>query len=423
MTRATTADSTDLSVSVETPSAWNRKLVITVPASRLRSAREHVIGTLAQRVRRPGFRMGHVPRTLIEKEMGRDIERETLQHVLEESFREAVAKEQLEPISEGAIRILRYSAGSELVFEVAFDIRPEIRLGRLGGFKIRRPPVEPVTEKEIEETLLALQQERVVWSPVERIPGPGDKVAVVVTVLDSPEEREPRRYEFALGAGHAIPGVETAIQSLTPGSEGEFDVRYPADFPDEKKRGTSQKVRIRLEAVWSQELPALSDGLAREVTGAANLEELRARIVADLRRHKEEEARRRLHNEILDRVLEANPFEVPESMVRRYLDTLLAPAPDADPEAVERARARYRPAAIRGIKRTLVVQRIADDAGLHATPQDVNARLEALARRTGTPVADVHRHLERSGGLREIARRITEDKVFEHLASLSSIEG
>lgn len=422
MTPATTSETTDLRVSVESPSAWNRKLTITVPAPRVQSARARVIEGFVQKARRPGFRRGRVPKTLIEKELGRDIERETLQRVLEESFREAVAREGLEPISEGAIEIVRYAADSDLVFEVAFDIRPEIRLARLGGFKIKRPPVEPVTDQEIEEALRALQEARVIWNPVDRAAGPGEKVAVVVTVLQGVAEPGPRRYEFPLAEGHAIPDVESAIQSLSPGNEGEFIVRYPADFPDEPKRGTSQRLRIRLEGVWSKELPALSDEFARDAAGVAGLEELRGQIAADLRRRREDEARRRLQSDILDRVLEANPFEVPESMVRRYLDTLLVPAGDADPEALERARARYRPAAVWGIKRTLVVQRVADDAALNATPEEVSARVEALAARAGTPVAEARRHLEQSGGLREIARRITEEKVFEHVASLSTIE-
>jgi FKBP-type peptidyl-prolyl cis-trans isomerase (trigger factor) len=109
-------------------------------------------------------------------------------------------------------------------------------------------------------------------------------------------------------------------------------------------------------------------------------------------------------------------------MVDRFLDALLAPGPDAPPETIERAREEYRPAAVRGLQRTLVLQTIAEQADLEATPQEVAARIEQLAARAGRSAAEIRRRLERSGELRELSRRITEEKVFEHLEGLSEIE-
>lgn len=416
-----TPEAADLGVSVETPSAWNRKLTITVPAPRVQFAREKVVESISRKVRRPGFRKGHVPRKLIERDYGREIERETLRRLVEETFREAVAKEGLEPITEGAVEIVRYSpeAGADLVFEASFEVRPEIRLNRLGGFRVKREPVR-VSEAEVEEALSRVRESQAAWRPVERAPGAGDRVAVRVT---APEEgSKPQRSEFVVGSGRVIRDAESAVLTLNPGEEGEFTVTYPSDFPDESKRGASQRLRIRLESVWEKELPALDDAFARETADAETLAELRTRIEEGIRREKEAEERRRVHNELLDRIVEANPFEVPESMVERFLEALLSPAPDAAPEAVQRAREEYRPAAVRSIRRTLVIQTVAEQAGLQATAEEVAARVEAMATRLSRPAAEVRRHLERSGELQELSRRITEEKVFEHLKGLSTIE-
>jgi trigger factor len=417
-----TPETIDLGVSVETPSAWNRKLVITVPAPRVQSARERAVQSLSKRVRRPGFRKGHVPRKIVERDFGREIERETLQRLVEESFREAVAKEGLEPISEGAVQIVRYSAepNADLVYEATFDIRPEIRLARLGGFRVKREPVS-VSESEVSETLERLREAHAVWRPVERAPSAGDRVAAVVTALDT-EGAAPQRSEFVVGAAEVIPDAESAVLTLTPGQDGEFTVSYPADFPDEPRRGTSQRLRIRLESVWERELPALDDAFAREAADAQSLEELRKHVTQGIQREKEAEERRRIQNELLDRILEANAFEVPESMVQRFLDSILQAAPDAPTDAVQRAREEYRPAAVRGIRRTLLIQTIAEREGLQATAEEIDAKVESLAKRLDRPVTEVRRRLERSGELKELSRRITEEKVFAHLETLSAIE-
>ncbi len=423
MTETTTSEASGLRISVDTPSAWNRKLTITVPAERVRSERERVVAKLARKVRRPGFRKGHVPRKIVERDFQREIDRETVQQVVERSFRAAVDREGLEPITEGAIEIVRYAPDSDLVFEARFDVRPEIKLPRLGGFTIRRQAAE-VLDEEVAATLDRIREAHAIWRGVERAPVMGDKVAVLLTPLEGAEPSEPRRYEFRLGEGQAIPDVERALLTLDPGAEGEFTVTYPEDFAEESRRGTSRRIRLRLEGVWEKELPALDEALAKQASEGEleSLDDLRARIAERIRAEKEAEERERIQNEILDRILEANPFDVPESMVDRYLDALLRAAPDADPESVRRVRERYRPAAVRGIKRTLVIQRVAEDTGFRATREEVDARVAEWAERSGRRAAELRRELERAGELQEVSRRITEEKVFRHLESLSKIE-
>jgi len=70
----------------------------------------------------------------------------------------------------------------------------------------------------------------------------------------------------------------------------------------------------------------------------------------------------------------------------------------------------------------LVIERVAELEGLRATPEEVDARVEELASRAGKPVAEVRRQLARSNRLEALANEITEDKVFEYLKGLSTIE-
>ncbi|MEE9133371.1 MAG: trigger factor [Gemmatimonadota bacterium] len=414
----------DLQISVEEPAAWSRKLVITVPTDRVKSERAKVMRQLAKRVRMPGFRKGKVPPDRLESRFGADIDRQTQQQVIDVAFREAVRAKELDPISDPRVANVSYDRDSELTFEVAFDIRPEITLNRIGGFRLNRPEVS-VGEDEIAERLELLRRQQALWRSVERQPVAGDSVEVEITPLEGAEGEAPetRQYKFVLGEGQAIPEVEASIMTLEPGSSGEFDVAFPDDFPDESKRGTTQRLRIELSQMLEQELPDLDDEFARSVGEFEDLQALRDAVSEDLLRLKEHEVELQLDQRIIEQIIDANPFEVPESMLDRYVEALVGQPPEgADPDLVARAREEARPTAEWGMKRTLVLQRIQADQGFEASREEVQERVQEIAKRAGRPVGEVRARLVKSGELRDIERRIAEERVFEYLREQSEIQ-
>lgn len=413
----------NLQISLEEPAAWSRKLVITVPAGRVKAERARVTKQLAKRVRMPGFRKGKVPAERIEARFGPEIDRQTRQRVIDAAFREAVKIKGLDPISEPKLANVSYDRESELTFEVAFDIRPEVKLARLGGFRLRKPDIT-VSEGEVESRLEMVRGQQALWKPVERKPVAGDTIDVDITPLGVAEsEAETRNYRFVLGEGQAIPEVESAIMTLEPGTAEEFEVTFPDDFPDEAKRGTKQKLHIDLKQTLEQELPTLDDEFARSVGAFDDLESLKQTIYEDLLHMKEHEVELHLNQQTIDSLIEANPFEVPDSMIERYVDALIGEPPEgADPEVTAKAREEARPAALWGIKRTLILQRVAEDQGFEASREEVQERVLEIAKRAGRPAGEVRSRLAKSGELRDIERRITEDKVYKFLREQSEIE-
>ena len=415
---------TNLQISVEEPKAWNRKLVITVPASGVKTERSKATKQLAKRVKMPGFRKGKVPSERIESRYGPEIDRETQQRLIDSAFRQAIKEKELDPISEPRVANVSYDPDSEFTFEVSFDIQPEIKLARLGGFRLTQPEIA-VAEAEVEEQLGALQRQQALWKPVERRPVSGDTVEVEITPLDSADgtTQEAREYKFVLGEGQAIQEVEAAIITLEPGNADEFEIEFPDDFPDESQRGTSQNLRIDLRQVLEQELPELDDEFAKSVGDLESLDALKEAVSDDLLRYKEHEVQAQLDQTIIAQVIEANPFEVPVSMVDRYAAALVGEPPEGtDPDLVAKALEEARPTAEWGIKRTLVLQQIATDQGFEATKEEVQKRLEDIAKAAGRPVGEIRGRLAKSGELRDIERRMTEQKVFEFLREQSEIE-
>ena len=263
-------DVSELKIAVDEPRSWARRLTITVPAERVTRERQTVAKRVAGRINLPGFRKGKAPSSVIEKKYGAAIEQEALEHVVQHAYREAIQDRGFQPISEASVGQMDYSPGSDLTFQVEFEVRPEIELSRLGGFTVEAPSPD-VPDDEVDKVLDRLREEHADWQALDDgSPRAGDRVSVEITPVREasaaaePDQPEARPYEFVLGKDQAIPDVEAAIQTLRPGTDAEFEIEVPAG--DDGDAGVEhQKVRIRLLRAERPALPELDDAFAATV--------------------------------------------------------------------------------------------------------------------------------------------------------------
>ncbi len=415
-------ETTDLRVAVEESDGCRRRLSVTVPAGAVRDERRRAARELAGRMKMKGFREGKIPPEVVERRYGETLDREVLDTVIGEAYRQALRLEELTPISQGQVEEVKYERDQDLTFEVAFDVRPEVGVERLGGFVVERPRAE-AGEEEMEKVLERLREQNAVFRPEEEgRPAPGDEVSVRIDPVEEGEPKgEARTYEIVLGKEEAIPEVEDAIRTLEPGESGTFTIAFPEDFPDEERRGQERTLHISLDARKVRELPELDDSLARQVGDFEDLEELKEAVRGDLTREAEQQAEAAVRSRLTGFLLEANPFDVPQSMVDSYLDQLLGDTEGADPERLEEARHELRPQAERAVKRILLVERIAESQGLEASEEEVDTRIEKIAEQNDARPEEVYARLQKAGRLEALEREITEEKVFAFLKERSEI--
>jgi trigger factor len=422
MANAAIPDTNELTVTLEPLEAWARRLKITVAAARVERQQQEITRGLANRVRLPGFRKGKVPLQVVQKQFRQTIEQQALEKVIGDAYKEAVAREGLQPITQANVSNLDYRPGEDVSFDVEFEVTPTVELERLGGFKVRREK-RAVGEPEVDRVLERLREEKAVWNTVEgENPQVGDLVSVDITPYGEDgtlQIGKARPYQIILGRSEAAPEVETAIASLLPGGEAEFTLEH---MGEEGHDGHSHRAQVRLKDVKRPELAPLDDSFATVVSDLETLAELRAQIRTDLEREAEQDAETEVRRTLVEQILEANPFEVPRAMVAQYLERLLPAREGASEERLAEARQGMAPAAERAIKRSLLIDRVAELESLQAAPSDVDARLQELAARYGRPANEVRKQLQKNGQLHALEEEITEEKVFTYLKSLSTVE-
>lgn len=410
-------------VAVEVGDGWSRRLTITVAPERVARARSKERERLAKSIRLKGFRKGKVPAAVVEQRFGPDLDAFVTERLIETAYREAVELEELRPAGAASISNVQYAPGERLIFQAEMEIVPTVEIARDGGFRLARK-VEPVTDEEVREILDRIRAEHADWAAVERAPAEGDRVAVRVAPLAEGEETpggEPKAYRFPLGSGQALPDVEKAIATLAPGEAGTFLVEFPAE--EEGAEPTRRRLHIALEGVEERVLPELDDDLAARVTDGKHptVAALEATIREDLARHHEDEAEGRLRGQLLESLIDANPFTIPAALVDRYLDGMLRAPEDADPDELRQAKDSLRPHAERQIKEEMILDRLIEREELEPAEEEVSARVAEIAERRGMPPASLRRKLEKDGQLASLRRNLAVEKAFEYLKSRSEI--
>lgn len=409
-----------ITVTKTSEDAASKNLRVTIPVERVEEATSKAVRQYAKRARLPGFRQGKAPEAVVRRRFSNEIRQWVIEEVIREGWEEAKTAESLKPISDPSIRNLKFEEGQPVEFELLVEVRPELTLGRLGGFTLTRT-VPPVTEAMVTEQLGRLREQRATWLPVEDAkPAPGEMVRVEVAPIEGGEVKEAQPYTMVLGDGQALPALEEKIMTLLPGQTIDTDVRFPDDHPDESRRGATRSVRLTLHEVKRQELPALDDALAREVGDFETLEALKDGVRADLAAAAAREADASVREQLVQQLIEANRIEAPASMVDRMLHSLLH-AYEVGHDKAEQFNAEFRPVAAAQVRRELLLSAVAEQQELKATEAEVDARIARIAEQRKATPAQIYSSLEQAKRLPELTRSITEEKVFDFLLSQSTV--
>ncbi len=396
-------------------------LEVTIPPDNVKAAEARATKVYQQRARLPGFRQGKAPAAVVRKKFADDIRQETLRELVQESWRVAQKQEELKPIADPHIHNLKWEEGAPVTFEFHVELKPELKLQRLGGFRLTRT-VPTVSAAQVDAQLNTMREQRAPWTPVAgEKPKPKDLVDVIIATRENGEAKDPQPYQFVLGEGRAIPEVEERIMNLTPGESVDATVRFPDDFAEEAKRGQTRDIHLTLREVKRQELAALDDAFAREMGDFESLDALRAAVTADLGKEAEREADAKVRAELLEQIVQANNVVAPRPLVERVLG-MYAQAYEIPEERWEQFTKEFRTVAESQVRRDLVLDYVVESQNLRATEAELDARIQQLAERRKMPAAQLYASLEKAKRLRDVARSITEEKVFTYLLSQSTVE-
>jgi trigger factor len=419
-------------VEVQELEPCKRQLVVEAPETEVAAAWEAAYGRVQRQARLPGFRRGKVPRSLVRVHFADEVRRAVAEQLIPDTYRRALDETRLDPVEDPEVREVHLEEGQPLRFTAVVEIRPTIALGTYRGVSVRHTP-RPLAEAEVEGALAALAERHATLTMVARPVRVGD--FVLVDYVLEPEGQEPRRehgYGFLVGGSRVLPEMDETVIGLEPGDERTLGVRFPETHPREELRGRTGRLWLRLVEVKEKEVPSLDDDFARAHSAFQTLGELRQAVRADLERGREAENQRARDDAVVEALLAAHGFAVPEGLVLREIAHRITQARESlarqgvDPEAMpwdyRRLTEELRPTATRAVRRALLLDAIADREEIAVSDAEVDAEIERLGRESGRAPQAVRSLLQRGGDLEGLRSGLRVRKTLAFLVEHAHIQ-
>ncbi|HHV62573.1 MAG TPA: trigger factor [Firmicutes bacterium] len=423
-----------MKVSVERIEKNVVSLEVELEEEALDRALERSYRKLVKKVAVPGFRRGKVPRKIFELKVGKAaLYEDTLDTLVPEAYLDAVKESRIDPIDQPKFEVIQMEEGKPFKFKATVEVRPEVNLGNYKEIKVEKK-VEPVSDEDIDNQIEAMRKAnaRLIDVQDRDVAERGD--FAVIDFDGSIEgaqgkDMSAREYTVEIGGGRLIPGFEEQLVGLRIGEEREIETSYPEDFPDKEVAGKKARFKVMLRGLKRMELPELNDEFAKKAGGVETVEELRKSVASSLERSKEKLAELKLRNEIIDRVVKDAQVELPESLVNRQIDSMVADYSynlsqqgmtldkylEAVGQDIQSFREQFREEAQNVVKRDLVLREIAKLENIQVTDDDVTARLEEISQKTGRDMDSVRKAFTMGTGEERLRDMIMIDKTIDFL--------
>jgi trigger factor len=403
----------------------------------MRDAEDRAFRRLVKKAKLPGFRPGKVPRKIFEQAYGADaITNEAMEDVVPTVYAKAVREHDLEPVDRPKMELLPGDGAMPRRIKAVVDVRPEIALGEYKDMPISMEPVN-VTDEDVERALKTLARDRATLVPAEREARLGDVVTVDYEgKIDGVafEGGTAQGQQTELSEDRFIPGFATGIAGMKAGQTKDVQATFPDDYQQSDLAGKTAVFTITLHEVKELELPPLDDDLAKAVSQHQTLDELKADIRKRLHTAAEARLKREAGNQLVERLVEAHDFPLPEVLIEREIDGMIGDGASmagrmgmsfddylqAIGKTEDDLRTEYRSDAERRVKGTLILESIAKAENITATPADIQGELQALARQYGQPVERIRQAL--GNNLLSLMDGIVRNKTVEFLVEHAKVE-
>jgi len=404
-------------------------LEISVPVETVEGETERVVSSFQQRAKLPGFRPGKAPAGLVRKHFEGDIRQQVLENLVPKFLDQELQKQDLHIVGSPDISDVHFHRGEPLRFKAEFEVFPEIELKDYQNVEV--PYQDPqVTDEDVAKRLEEIRDQKADYSNVDPRPiQDGDHAVISIESL-SGAEQPVKQDEMMLhvGAEDTLPAFTENLRGMSPGDEKDFDVAYPEDYGQRKLAGHTIRFHVVVKGVRKKELPEVNDEFAKDLGDFRTVDELRDALRKSMLAQRQQEAQRATKDKLVEKLVDAHDFPVPEAFIDRQvrnrieqtLQSLAQEGIDASKIQLDwqKLKSSQRDKALREVKASLLLSKIAERESINATRDEVDKEVEVIARRQREPFAAVRLRFEKDGTLGRIASHIQTEKtlsfLFEH---------
>ena len=419
-----------MEIAVENLSDLTRKLTITLPKETVGPALDKAYAKINKEVKLKGFRRGKIPQSVLEKNFRDQIQAEVGEKLVQETYFEAVEKEGLEPVVHPEIAEHRFPEDGTFVYVALVDIKPQIELKEYKGLEVEKP-VLTVGEEEVDKELTLLQRHQAALKTAEE----GHVIAMDdVAVVDfqgfhngkAMKEVRNENYSVDIGMNRLGKDFEEKLIGMKKGDKALYEVDFPADYPNPLLAGKKVEFKVDVKDVKVRAKPELDDEFAKDIKPElTSLQALRDDIRARLQKAKDDALQGDLDDRIMHKLIELNPFEVPQRLVNYEIQEMLKQTEENLKRSglsfesaginLEELVEKNRDVAAKRVKGDFLLKKIAEVEEIKIADEDIQRGYQRIADQYRMTLDEVKKYFQRREEILPFMNELHNEKVLNFL--------
>ena len=413
-------------------------LTIVVDRTELEAAEQVALKKMSRDVKVPGFRKGHVPLSVVAKNINPNaLQEETLDNALSKAVAEAFVGEKIQAIERPEVEVKKFVPGDTLEFTAQATILPDVKLPDYQKLKTKRAEVK-VVDTDADDIISRMQENFAEKTKVDRAAKEGDEVVIdFIGKKDGVEfdGGKAEDYSLKIGSGQFIPGFEDGIVGHKAGDKFELELKFPKDYHAKELADQKVSFSVELKAVNESKLPELNDEFAAKCGPFTSMDDLRKDILREVKEQKSRDSEEKFKDELVGELADNIRVELPEILVEDQvrsieqdmqqnltyrgleLDSYLSTQGFSDKD--DWLAKEVRPAAERRVKAGLVLAELSKELKIDVSHEELSAQIETMRQYYGKD-AKTAKQFDNPDVHRDIANRLITDKTIAKLAELNS---
>lgn len=427
-----------LDIKVDSPQACLRHVVVTIPHSEVERYMRDAYDELVPEAQVPGFRAGRAPRKLVEKQFRERVSDQVKSSLLMDSLSQVTESAEFSAISEPDFdyESIDLPPDGDFRYEFKVEVRPEFETPQWKELQLSRP-TEEISDEAVEKAVKGLISRNATFEAVDEPAAEGDSLLLNARFLHDGRvisEMEEERVQLAGRLSFSDGVCENFGEVLRGAREGETrkaKVKVGDQAPNEELRGKELDAEFEVIEVSRKQIPELTESYLRELGDFDSKEEFYDFVRSSLQRQVAYRQEQALRKQIVETLTSEAEWDLPPDLVRRQTrremerKILELRRSGFDEDTIRRLvnvmRQNAQASTEASLREHFILEQIAEDEKIDATPEDYEAELELIAEQSDMPVRRVRARLEKSGQMDALRNQIVERKVIEMIVNAAQV--
>jgi trigger factor len=427
---------TAAAIKVEEISPIKKKISIEIPWEEVKKELDTAYRTVGKKAKIKGFRPGKTPRHILETYYREDAEGEAVSNLVQRSFEEAIQANNLMPVARPQIEQNGIQADQSFTYSATVEVEPVIEPQGYTGLELQKEDTA-VTDGDVDVRLEELRNMYSSLKDVEagRAVQEGDFLLIDFEGKLGGETRKELTetgFRIEVGSKRLVPGFEDALIGLKQGESKEFTVKFPDDYHVKEFAGKDITFHATVKDIKVKVLPDLDENFVKNFDKYDSMETLRTDLHKSLEEEKSARVKASLQKAINEKLLEKNPFEVPEAYVERQIFNMMVEYqrrmvmngmdPDNAAKVAANLHDQFRDEAARMVRTAILLNKIAEKESLAVDDKEIDDRIREMASRYGRDFESMKLSYEKDNMIDSLRDQLLEEKTLDFIESRANIK-